>query len=281
VTAGRLSRDLYFGVAIAFVAIRVVGLSPWDQSVDAYAYWSTRLGTLYDGSSPGVIGSYLYSPAFALLVAPITWLPWPIFNGLWTAMNAAILWKLAGRWSFIALAFLPIPLELIAGNVHLVYAAVAVFGLRFPALWLIPLVTKVTPGIGILWFLLRREWRNLAIAIGATGALVIVSYALSPETWRTWVELLFTSGVAPAETPGFFIPIPLAIRLVIATGLVAYGALTNRPWLLPLAMTVSLPILWLNGLAVLAALAPPLIYRHRTRVGPRADRRFEPSASTS
>lgn len=260
-SARRLPRDLFLGLAIAFVGIRLVGLAPWDQSVDAYAYWSTRDGTLYEASSVGVLGSYLYSPAFALLIAPLSWLPWALFNAAWTTMNIAIVWALAGRWSLLALLFLPIPMELVAGNVHLVYAAVAVFGLRYPVLWVVPLVTKVTPGIGLLWFAVRREWRNLAIALGATAVLLAVSFVLTPDGWREWVALLLGSDAAPTETPGFFIPIPLPFRLAAAAAIVVWGAQTDRSWVLPIAMTLALPLLWLNGLATLAGLAPALIAR--------------------
>jgi Glycosyltransferase family 87 len=265
VSARRLPRDVFLGLAIAFVGIRLVGLAPWDQSVDAYAYWSTRDGTLYDASSVGVLGSYLYSPAFALLIAPVSWLPWALFNAAWTTMNIAIVWALAGRWSLLALLFLPIPMELVAGNVHLLYAAVAVFGLRYPVLWVVPLITKVTPGIGLLWFAVRREWRNLAIALGATAVLVAASFVLTPDGWREWVALLLGSDAAPTETPGFFIPIPLPVRLAAAAAIVVWGALTDRSWVLPIAMTLALPLLWLNGLATLAGLAPALIARFGRR----------------
>jgi hypothetical protein len=260
-----LPRDVFLGLAIAFVGIRLAGIPPWDQSVDAYAYWATRDGTLYDASSVGTLGSYLYSPAFALLISPLTWLPWAFFNAGWTAMNVAIVWSLAGRWSLLALLFLPIPMELVAGNVHLIYAAVAVFGLRYPLLWVIPLITKVTPGIGLLWFAVRGEWRKLAIAVGATVAIVALSYLLGPAAWSDWIALLLASDAAPSETPGFFIPVPLPVRLTAAAAVVVWGARTDRPWVIPIAMTLALPLLWLNGLATLAGLAPMLVARWRER----------------
>ncbi len=45
-------------------------------------------------------------------------------------------------------------------------AAAIALGFRYPATWAFVLLAKVTPGIGLLWFLVRREWRNLAIALG-------------------------------------------------------------------------------------------------------------------
>lgn len=257
----RLARDVFLGLAIAFVALRLFGVEPWNQSVDAYAYWTTRSGVDYGGSSVGVLGSYLYTPAFALLLTPLTWLPWNVFNALWTAVNIGIVWYLFRRWSIVALAFLPISLELVAGNVHLMYALVAAVGLRYPAAWLVPLVTKVTPGIGIAWFALRREWRPLGIAIGATLGVVALSVLLAPTTWSAWISLILGSDEAAVETPGFFVPIPLPLRLVAAVLLLAWGAMTSRRWVLPVAMTLALPLLWLNGLAVLAGLGPTLVER--------------------
>jgi hypothetical protein len=269
-----LPRDLFIGLAFGFIALRLADIRPWDQSVDAYAYWSTRDGVFYEGSSVGVLGSYLYSPAFAHLLIPLTWLAWSLFNAIWTALNCAILWYLAGRWSLLVLLFLPIPLEIVSGNVHLIYAYVAVAGLRWPALWAIPLITKITPGVGLLWFLVRREWRNLAIAIGVTAALVGVSALLNLDAWKEWIGLLMNSSQAPTNTPGFYIPVPLPLRLAVAAMLVIWGARTDRPWVLPIAMTLALPLLWLNGLAVLAGLLPTLRRQaaDRRKTGP------EPSA---
>jgi hypothetical protein len=262
-----LARDIYIGLAIGFIALRLADVQPWGQSVDAYAYWSTRNGITYGASSVGILGSYLYSPAFAHLLIPLTWLSWALFNAMWTGLNCALLWYLAGRWSLLALLFLPIPLEIVSGNVHLIYAYVAVAGLRWPVLWAIPLITKITPGIGILWFTVRREWRNLAIVLGATAAIVVVSLILDQSAWREWIALLLTSDQAPTATPGWYIPVPLLPRLVIAAMLVVWGARTDRPWVLPVAMTCALPLVWLNGLAVLAGLLPALRQRAAERTG--------------
>ena len=73
----RLLRDGYLILAIAFVALRALGVQPWAESVDAYAYWSTRDGISYAAAETGQIGAYLYSPAFAQLLTPLVWLPWP------------------------------------------------------------------------------------------------------------------------------------------------------------------------------------------------------------
>ena len=98
----RLARDGYVLLAAAFLALRLFQVPPWDQSVDAYAYWSTAHGPMYDGQTAGAMGAYLYSPAFAQLLTPLTILPWPLFVTIWTGINLAIVWWLLGRWSLPA-----------------------------------------------------------------------------------------------------------------------------------------------------------------------------------
>jgi len=250
----RLARDGYLGLAAAFMALRLLQIKPWDQSVDAYAYWSTAHGPMY-GQVAGLMGAYLYSPAFAQLLTPITILPWPVFVTIWTGLNFAALWFVLGRWSLPSMLFLPIPFEIVSGNVHLLYAAAIVAGFRMAAPWALILLTKVTPGIGLLWFAVRREWRALALAIGVTAAIAAVSFLLDQAAWRAWLDILRTSSSTPM-TVGWFLPVPLLVRLPIAA-VVAIGAgLVRRSWLVPVAVVIAMPVVWLNSLAVLAACVP-------------------------
>ena len=55
-------------------------------------------------------------------------------------------------------------MEVAGGNVSLLLAVAIVVGFRWPAAWALVLLTKITPGIGLLWFAVRREWRSLAWA---------------------------------------------------------------------------------------------------------------------
>ena len=256
----RLARDGFIILALAFVGLRLFAVKPWADSVDAYAYWTTRDGSFYDAATTGRIGSYLYSPAFAQLLAPLVWLPIAVFTALWTAVNSATLWFLLRRWALPSLLFLPIAFEIISGNVHLLYAAAIVVGFRWPAAWALMFLTKVTPGVGVLWFLVRREWRGLAIALGATAAIGAVSFALDGAQWARWIELLRAdatgAGEAAFTTVGWYLPIGLAPRLGAATVVVVVAALTDRRWLVPVAVALAMPVVWLNSLAVLAACVP-------------------------
>lgn len=256
----RLLRDGFWIVAAAFVALRLFAIKPWADSVDAYAYWTTRDGVFYDAATTGRIGSYLYSPAFAQAVAPLVWLPLAAFTALWTALNCAALWFLLRRWALPSLLFLPIPFEIISGNVHLLYGAAIVVGFRWSAPWGLLLLTKVTPGIGILWFAIRREWSALAIALGVTAVIAGVSLALDPAQWARWIDVLRSdaggAGAASFQTVGWYVPIALAPRLIAAAVVVAVAAVTNHRWLVPVGVALAMPVVWLNSLAVLAACVP-------------------------
>jgi hypothetical protein len=262
----RLLRDGYIVLAIVFIGLRLFDIEPWADSVDAYAYWTTRTGDFYAAAETGRIGAYLYSPAFAQLLAPlVVVLPVAVFTALWTAINFAALWWLVGRLALPSLLFLPISFEIISGNVHLLYAVAIVAGFRYPATWALMFLTKVTPGVGVLWFGVRREWRSFAIALGATAAIVAVSVVLDRSAWEQWIGILRTdlsgAGQASFSTVGWYLPVPLVPRLAAAILIVAYAARTDRRWLVPVAVVLSLPVLWLNGLAILAAVVPLLKVR--------------------
>jgi len=151
------------------------------------------------------------------------------------------------------LAFPPVAVELYHGNIELLIALAIAIGFRYPAAWAFVLVSKVTPGVGLLWFLLRREWRSLAIALGLTAVLVSVSYALDPNLWREWLEreVSVTLQIAPDQPQ---IAIPLSIRLAAAAVLVAWGAQTDRRWTVVVAGAIAMPVLWVTSFSVLAAL---------------------------
>jgi hypothetical protein len=74
------------GLARAAYYFFVQGIHPWTfPGVDARAYWQVDLAHSCFGSGIGGLSTYLYSPAFAQVMAPLSVLPFPVFNALWTA----------------------------------------------------------------------------------------------------------------------------------------------------------------------------------------------------
>jgi hypothetical protein len=180
-----------------------------------------------------------------------TALPWPVFVACWISFLSLVYLWLVGPWWLPLLAFAPFLIELRMANVHLLLAAAIVLGFRWPAAWSFVLLTKVTPGIGLLWFAVRREWRSLGIALGVTGLIVGVSFLIGPSHWVDWfVSLARTTQ----DDPPLSVAVPLVWRLVAATILVVWGARTDRRWTVVVAATISLPTLWVHGFAMLAGL---------------------------
>jgi hypothetical protein len=229
---------------------------------DAFAYWSLDIAHPYT-AGVGAAGAFLYSPVIARLFAPAVLLSWPVFWWLWTALLVGTTIWLGWTRAIWLLAFPPVAFELYYGNVNLLLAAAIALGFRYPVAWSFVLLTKVTPGIGLLWFAVRREWRKLALALGATAVLVAVSLLVDRPLWQAWIDSIANAG-APANVT---LPIPLWIRLPIAAAVVIWGARTDRAWTVPVAATVALPVLWpATSLAVLAAI--PALLRPDLRPSP-------------
>jgi len=203
---------------------------------------------LYPPGTDDGYGFYRYSPVFVPVMVVFGALPWPVFAVGWIGIQAAAFVWLAGDHRWQALAFVPVLFELYLGNIHLLLAVAVVLGFRWPAAWAFVLLTKITPGVGLLWFAVRREWRSLAIAIGATFAITMAGLLVAPQAWADWVQSLRVTGPAVGTNQ---VAVPLPLRLVAAALLVTWGARTDRPWTVVAAATLGLPTLWYHGLAML------------------------------
>jgi len=247
------------GLLFAGYLLVVVAPTSGTFGFDAYAYWRVGSGDPY-GQTAGALGAFTYTPVMAQLFSVFQLLPWPVFLLLWeAALVGTLIWLSGPRLrTFLALlAFPPVALELYHGNVHLLIAAAIVLGFRHPAAWTFPALTKVTPAVGVLWFPFRRSWRPLAIGCLTTGILVAVSFVADPALWADW---LASVGATAQGSPlnQVSIGIPLWLRLPLAIGVLWWGARSDRAWTVPVAATLALPVLWVSGLSVLAAVPATL-----------------------
>jgi hypothetical protein len=232
---------------------------------DAHAYWQAAAlddpyrATINGGfDAVGGLYEYKYPPPLAQVLAPVRMLgiPWPAFLAGWTTLLLISLALMGRRWTFLLLFFPPVLGELWLGNLNILLGLAVVVGMRWPAAWAFILLTKITPGVGLLWFLVRREWRSLAIAVGVTAAISLVSLVLAPQLWSDFLEASKTQLSATVDVPRQAAPIPLPIRLAVAAVLVAWGARTDRAWVLPIAVGLSVPFLWWNAIAVMVGSVP-------------------------
>ena len=154
-----------------YASVAIVG---WRTALgyDAHAYWLAWHHSPMYGLPPNTADAYLYSPAFAQVLWPLAQLPWPLFLAAWTVAGFALYaWLLRplGRALAAPLLLFCLP-QAMVGNIWPLLAVVLVFGFRRPGLWAFPLLTKVTAGVGVVWFAARGEWRNLARVLVPTIA---------------------------------------------------------------------------------------------------------------
>lgn len=254
--SGRAALGILLAAAVwgAVVLLSEPGLGSVASGQDARSYVGLDLADPYAGRPAwGSVSAYPYSPAFAQLVSPLGLLPWPLFVASWTAvLLAAVAWLTGPQ--LLAFGVLAAAAEVEGGNIALLLACAIVLGFRWPAAWSFVLLTKVTPGIGLLWFAVRREWRPLAVALGATVAVVAVSATLVPHAWPAWLEVLADSSGRSGTWAA--VPVPLAVRLPLAVLLVTWGARNDQRWTVPVGAMLALPALWYGSLAMLLAVIP-------------------------
>jgi hypothetical protein len=249
----RIARD-------ALVLLGIIGAvvywwyltSSGGAPVDVRYYWAADPNNLYPFPELAEKNGYNYSPAFEFFVGWSRFLPFEVFVAIWRGLLLAVLVFLAGPFTLPVMLLVPVASEINAGNVQILLALAVVLGFRWPAAWAFVLLTKVTPGIGLLWFAFRRQWRALAVAIGVTIAIAAVSFVMGPQRWFDYLELV-SSGSQPSVAPYY---LPLWTRLPFAFAFVAWGAWTGRKWPVVVGATLALPVYYVISSSMLVGVLP-------------------------
>ena len=227
--------DRFAVLACALVGF-IVGIAQATGTIhepfDAIMYWRGFLDEPYWLGA----GQYVYPPPMTQLIEPFRWIGWPVFIVGWTTLIWASLGYVAGRFAPLVLlaAVIQNPSTVAGaeaafiGNVTLPMAAAIVAGMKHPALWAVPLLTKITPGVGVIWFAFRGEWRRFGIAVGATVAIAIGSFVLLPSSWSQFAALAVDNANLRTNGGMVIVGPPLWTRLVAAVLLIAWGARSNR-----------------------------------------------------
>jgi hypothetical protein len=250
----RIARDtmVIVGILAAVWVWVTYTFGPLSQPVDVRYYWAADPAHLYPNPQLAEKNGYNYSPVFEYMVALGRLLPFEAFVAVWRAILLATLVYLAGPLTVFVLFTVPVASEINAGNIQILLALAVVLGFRFPAAWAFVLLTKVSPGVGLLWFAVRREWRALGIVTATTATLVAVSLITHGSQWPSYLELI-TSGQAPAVAPYY---VSLWIRLPVSIALVTVGALGGWRWTVPVAAMLALPVFYIISWSMLVGVLP-------------------------
>lgn len=266
----RLTRPVVFGLLVvgmggSLLIALVIGPSMHALGGDAVGYWLVDLPDPYQTPwhQPG---AFVYAPPIALVFDWFDRLDWWVFSFLWLLVGIGSVVWLAWTpfWILVAFSFPFVVAELYEGNIHLLMAVAIVLGFRHPWTWSFVLLTKPSSGVGLLWFVVRREWRQLGVALGVTAVICLATWVYSPELWRAWIDLLVTNVAVSGE--GSVLGVSLGLRVAAAAALVVWGARTDRRWTVVVSSMLALPALWPVAFAMLIAVIPE--FRSRVRYQP-------------
>jgi hypothetical protein len=252
VTLAKLAR--YFCV-VATAAGVLLGLSfvaIWATNylscgADFHAYWIADPvhPYLHQGTVPD---AFQYTPAAALVSPLLRLIPFALALTIWRIGQLSAIVATAGPWSLLVLLTYPVASEMNLGNINILIGLAILAGFRWPALWAFVLLTKPTCGVGLLWFLVRRDWRSLRLALGVTAALAAISFILVPGAWFEYAR--YVLGEPAPEVQGFpvlWLRLPVAIAVAIITGKLGW-----RPGMI-IASWLALPVWWYVSPSLLVA----------------------------
>lgn len=240
----RLARIIALAVIVG-VGVNHVwwSIADWHLS-DMNAYWDAGMRirhgeALYPPVSDAIASDvFRYSPWFAWLWTPITFLPRELVNVAWSAVllaaSAAALWPMMMRRAWIAVAFfLPILVGISAiGNVHpILIAGVVLTADRRsgPAAIGVAASLKLFPFLFVLTYIGRRQWTRAAITVLITATL-LVPYLFYDLTYY----VTSTGGTSAIWDQ----PIVYAVTVAAAAALALYFAKSRNGWLTASATVV-------------------------------------------
>ena len=270
--AGIVALGLLIGMLLAATEARPIDSDMVWTAANSSSYYGD-VWVLQRGSM------YVYPPVLVQvvgLVAPLGWVPFII---AWEVILFAGLWFAVGRWSLLLIVAsivatiawgaespgAKVTTQLLKGNIQVLVAAAIVVGFRRPWAWAFVLLTKIGPGIGLLWFVGRRDWRSLGIALGTTVLVVAVSFVLAPTAWTDFVRFAIANAGTPAPIP--VVGIPLVVRLPVAAAVLLWAGWTNRQWPVPVAAAAGSFALYEWSWIVFAAASVAMYLREVDRDG--------------
>lgn len=210
---------------------------------------------------PTLRPAYIYPPVFAVLIAPLTWLPRMVAGWTWLlAMQAALALSLTvavrawdpawtARWvaAVLTFSFFPLHVDIAQGQTNLLVLVLLVLGVvgilrgqSQAGAWLgVAAAIKITPLLLLGWLLFQRRWRAAGfLGLGFAGTTGLGMLVRPSDTWT------FFGQVLPALARGTAYYSNQSLAGVLGR------LLTTNPYTDP---WVAVP--WESALAVCAALA--------------------------
>jgi Glycosyltransferase family 87 len=272
----RLLIAFIFGTTLIRVAL-IAGPAHWGFE-DVEAYWEAALRLregqpLYPvGIDPDSYAVFRYTPWFAWLWVPLTYLDRTVVEWAWAASLAAasiavlvVLVQLRTAAAFaLAMIITPWLVSLVqVGNIQPLVVAMLAFGVSRASgpVWVaISASLKVVPIMYALVYFARREWARLAIAVGLTALLSapILLYDLDGYTTDPGGSFSLYYYVSPAAW---------AVGAIAAGAVAAWLAIRRSDWLWPAIAAAVMLLAPRSHITYATFLVVGLLLGARDRIG--------------
>ena len=254
------------GLLVGFTSlIRHVTSDPLID-VQAYYWAGGRLNAglpLYppDQSVETPLG-YPYPPLLAILFRPLALLPFEAAAGIWEVVVlgcfATTIWWMGVRrretWLVLGMLAAPIAWCLSIGQAQVPLTMLTAIG----APWTIALAAniKLFPAAVSLWWIGRRDWRNLGIFLATVAGLLLIQLLLAPQAMLDYVTAISLKQVGEVVNISPYVVSPLLWAALVAVGviLVLRLAPTRLGWAAAVTLSVvGTPRLLIYALMTLIA----------------------------
>lgn len=213
-----------------------------DPLADVRAYYDagTRLNEglpLYPADAdPNAAEFYRYPPLLAIAFRPLALLPYPAAAAIWEAVVIAslvgTLWWIGLRrretWLAVGVLGLPIAWSVAVGQAQVPLTFLTALG----SPWAIALAAniKIFPALVALWWVGRREWRDLGIFAAWLAALVLLQFVLEPQATIDFVGTLTLQQVGQVRNLSPYVVSPLLWGVLVAAGAALVLRLSPTRW---------------------------------------------------
>jgi hypothetical protein len=204
------------GAWILLSAFSFVKSPGWGYDFEAYLLAAYRLAqgdspylawTLTAPFRPGPYGLYLYAPPLAVALLPLTTLSVPAATAAWFVLRGILLIAscllMPLRWQTRAVVLAvgaiseAVLVDMNLGNVSLLVLFASVVAWRFldrpagAASIAFAMTVRPTFAIYLVWWVLRRRWREIVVCIGTGLVIVVVSLPfVGIDGYRDFLTLL-------------------------------------------------------------------------------------------
>jgi hypothetical protein len=222
-----------------------------DPLADVHAYYDAgaRLNAgqpLYEqDATTNEAEFYRYPPLLAILFRPLARLPFETAATIWMAVLAAcfvltiVRLGVRRRETWLVMGFLALPTgwSIVIGQAQVAVTFLTALG----APWAVALATnlKVFPALLAVWWIGRREWRQLGWFAVGMAVLVAVQFVLEPKASIDFVRQFGLSQVGEVENRSLYVLSPILWAIAVVAGIVVAWRLAPTRWGWPAAVALS------------------------------------------